>query len=317
MSGAVTVRAARLVEHGKPVEVQEIQLPKPRVGEVLVELSYAGVNPVDRYNALGKVALDGPVPRTLGGEAAGHVDGKPVVVSGQGLGAARDGVFAEAVVVPEGMVIDVPDGVALRDAAAMGVAGLTAWQVVEMGEIGPGDRVLVLGGSGGVGLPAISYAVSKGADVWGQTSNASKAASIAAMGASKAVIAASGAALADAVRDFKPTAVLDSLGGQFTSSVLTVMAQRGRLVLFGASSGSTATIELLSLYRNRLRILTYGGLIATLDERRDGLAHALQALAEGKLRLSVGAELGLDSVNDALDLIADRSVTGKILLKLR
>jgi NADPH:quinone reductase len=317
MSGAVTVRAARLVEHGKPVEVQEIQLPKPRDGEVLVELSYAGVNPVDRYNALGKVALDGPVPRTLGGEAAGHVDGKPVVVSGQGLGAARDGVFAEAVVVPEGMVIDVPDGVALRDAAGMGVAGLTAWQVVEMGEIGPGDRVLVLGGSGGVGLPAISYAVSKGADVWGQTSNESKAASIAAMGASNAVIAADGAALADAVRDFKPTAVLDSLGGQFTSSVLTVMAQRGRLVLFGASSGSTATIELLSLYRNRLRILTYGGLIATLEERRDGLAHALQALAEGKLRLSIGAELELDSVNDALDLIADRTVTGKILLKLR
>jgi NADPH2:quinone reductase len=313
----MTVRAARLVEHGKPLEVQDIELPRPRDGEVLVELSYAGVNPVDRYNALGKVALDGPVPRTLGGEAAGHVDGRPVVVSGQGLGAARDGVFAEAIVVPEGMVIDVPDGVALRDAAAMGVAGLTAWQVVEIGEIGPGDRVLVLGGSGGVGLPAISYAVSKGADVWGQTSNESKAASIAAMGASNAVIAADGGALADAVRDFKPTAVLDSLGGDFTSSVLTVMAARGRLVLFGASSGSTATIELLPLYRNRLRILTYGGLIATLDERRDGLAHALQAAAEGKLRLSIGAELGLDAVNDALDLIADRSVTGKILLKLR
>jgi NADPH2:quinone reductase len=313
----MTIRAARLVGHGKPLEVQEIELPKPRDGEVLVELSYAGVNPVDRYNALGKVALDGPVPRTLGGEAAGHVDGRPVVVSGQGLGAARDGVFAEAIVVPESMVIDVPDGVALRDAAAVGVAGLTAWQIVEIGEIGPGDRVLVLGGSGGVGLPAISYAVSKGADVWGQTSNESKAASIAAMGASNAVIAADGAALADAVRDFKPTAVLDSLGGDFTSSVLTVMAARGRLVLFGASSGSTATIELLPLYRNRLRILTYGGLIATLDERRDGLAHALQAAAEGKLRLSIGAELGLDAVNDALDLIADRSVTGKILLKLR
>jgi NADPH2:quinone reductase len=313
----MSVRAARLVEHGKPLEVQEIELPKPRDGEVLVELSYAGVNPVDRYNALGKVALDGPVPRTLGGEASGHVDGVPVVVSGEGLGAARDGAFAEAIVVPAGTVVEIPDGVPLRDAAAMGVAGLTAWQVVEIGEVGPDDRVLVLGGSGGVGLPAISYAASKGAEVWGQTSNDSKSAAITEMGASRAVVAADATGLAEAVRDFKPTVVLDSLGGDFTASALTVMAQRGRLVLFGASSGPTATIDLLSLYRNRRRILTYGGLIATLDERRHGLEHALVAVAEGRLRVAIGAELDLDSVNDALDLLADRAVTGKIVLKLR
>jgi NADPH:quinone reductase len=312
----MSVRAARLVEHGKPLEVHEIELPKPRDGEVLVELSYAGVNPVDRYNALGKVALDGPVPRTLGGEASGHLAGVPVVVSGEGLGAARDGVFAEAIVVPAGMVVEIPDRVPLRDAAAMGIAGLTAWQVVEIGEVGAGDRVLVLGGSGGVGLPAISYAASKGAEVWGQTSKDSKSEAITEMGASKAVVAADAAGVADAVRDFKPTVVLDSLGGDFTASALTVMAQRGRLVLFGASSGPTATIDLLSLYRNRRRILTYGGLIATLDERRHGLAHALEAVAEGKLRLTIGAELDLDAVNDALDLIADRSVTGKIVLKI-
>ena len=313
----MTVRAARLVEHGKPLEVQEIELPKPRDGEVLVELSYAGVNPVDRYNALGTVAVDGPVPRTLGGEASGHVDGVPVVVSGEGLGAARDGVFAEAVVVPAGMVVEIPDGVSLRDASAIGVAGLTAWQVVEIAEVGATDRVLVLGGSGGVGLSAISYAASKGAEVWGQTSSDGKSAAITDIGASKAVVAADAAEMADAVRDFKPTVVIDSLGGDFTASALTVMAQRGRLVLFGASSGPTATIDLLALYRNRRRILTYGGLIATLDERRHGLTHALEAVAAGKLRLAIGAELDLDSVNDAFDLIAARSVTGKVVLKVR
>lgn len=313
----MSVRAARLLEHGKPLEVQDVELPKPRDGEVLVELSYAGVNPVDRYNALGKVALDGPMPRTLGGEASGHVDGVPVVVSGLGLGAARDGVFAEAIVVPTEMVVQIPSGVSLRDGAAMGIAGLTAWQVVEIGEVGADDRVLVLGGSGGVGLPAISYAVSKGAEVWGQTSNEGKSGAITEMGASNAVVAADAAGLAQAVRDFKPTVVLDSLGGDFTASVLTAMAQWGRLVLFGASAGPTATIDLLALYRNRRRILTYGGLIATVDERRHGLAHALAAVAEGRLRLPIGAELGLDSVNDAFDLIAARSVTGKVILNLR
>jgi NADPH2:quinone reductase len=313
----VSVRAARLVEHGKPLEIQEIELPKPRDGEVLVELSYAGVNPVDRYNALGRVALDGPMPRTLGGEASGRVDGVPVVVCGEGLGSTRDGVFAEAVVVPATMVVEIPPGVSLRDAGAMSVVGLTAYEVVELAAVGPDDRVLVLAGSGSVGLSAISYAASKGAEVWGQTSNENKVAAMTEMGASTAVIAADGPAVADSVRDFKPTVVLDSLGGEFTASSLTVLAQRGRLVLFGASSGPTAEIDLLSLYRNRRRILTHGGLIATVEERHRGLAQALQAVVEGKLRLSIGAELDLASVNDAFDLLASRSVAGKILLKLR
>ncbi len=83
----MSVRAARLIEHGKPLEVQQVELPTPADDEVLVELAYAGVNPVDGYNAAGKVNPDGPLPRTLGGEAAGHLDGVPVVVSGRGLGA--------------------------------------------------------------------------------------------------------------------------------------------------------------------------------------------------------------------------------------
>ena len=169
------VRAARLIEHGKPLEVQQIELPTPADDEVLVELAYGGVNPVDGYNAAGKVNPDGPLPRTLGAEAVGHVDGVPVIVAGHGLGSARDGVFAEAAVVPRDALVEVPDGIDLREAAAVGIVGLTAFSVVELAEIGAADRVLVLAGSGSVGLSAISYAASKGAQVWGQTTNADKA----------------------------------------------------------------------------------------------------------------------------------------------
>lgn len=57
-----------------------------------VELEFGGVNPVDTYVAAGRVNPDGLLPRTLGGEAAGVVDGRPVLVAGEGLGVARDGV---------------------------------------------------------------------------------------------------------------------------------------------------------------------------------------------------------------------------------
>jgi NADPH2:quinone reductase len=312
----VSVRAARLVEHGLPLAIHEVELAAPADAEVLVELEYAGVNPVDRYTAEGKVAPDGPLPRTLGGEGAGRIDGRPVVVAGMGLGATRDGVFAEAALVPTAAVVDVPAGVELRDAAAMGIVGATAWRVVEIGEIGPDDRVLVLGGAGGVGLAVISYAASKGAQVWGQTSRADKAAAIRSQGASDAVVA-DAAGLAEAVRGFKPTAVLDCLGGEFTPAALAALTPRGRLVLYGTSAGAEARIELQHLYRNQLRVLTYGGLGATQDERREAIAYALRAAADGRMRIGIGAEVPLDSINDAFGLLADHSVAGKIVLNLR
>ncbi|HSF26132.1 MAG TPA: zinc-binding alcohol dehydrogenase family protein [Actinomycetes bacterium] len=312
----MSIRAARLAAHGQPLLVQDVELPTPSADEVLVELAYGGVNPFDGYVAAGRVAPDAPLPRTLGGEASGLLDGRPVVIAGEGLGTTRDGVFAEAAVVPRDAVVEVPAGVSLRDAAAMGIVGLTAYRVVQTAHIGPDDRVLVLGGSGAVGLSAISYAASTGARVWGQTRSAAKATAIRDMGAKDAVVA-DAPGLAAAVRDINPTVVLDPLGGAFTSAVLTVMAARGRLVLFGASAGSEATLDLLPLYRNQIQLLTYAGVQATRDERRAGISAALTAAAEGRLRVGIGREVPLEAANDALTALADASIAGKVLLRLR
>jgi NADPH2:quinone reductase len=312
----MSVRAARLIEVGKPLEVQQVELPTPADGEVLVELAYGGVNPVDGYNAAGKVNPDGPLPRTLGAEAVGHVDGVPFIVAGHGLGSTRDGVFAAAAVVPRDALVEVPGGVDLREAAAVGIVGLTAFSVVELAEIGPGDRVLVLGGSGSVGLSAISYAASKGAQVWGQTTNAEKADAIVAMGAAQAVVS-DAAGLTAAIQAFEPTAVLDSLGGGFTPAALAVLVPRGRVVVFGTSAGPEVTIQLQPMYRKYQRILGFGSLGVSASERREGIAGALRAIADGKLRIHIGAELGLDDIGEAFALVADRKVTGKVILKLR
>src|ERR1700716_3493225 len=82
---SATVRAARLREHGKPLAVETVELPTPGPDEVRVEMEFAGVNPVDRYMAEGRVAPDGPLPRTLGSEGAGTAAGRPVLVAGGGL----------------------------------------------------------------------------------------------------------------------------------------------------------------------------------------------------------------------------------------
>jgi len=307
--------AARLLQHGKPLSVEQVELPRPADDEVLVELRFASVNPVDRYTAEGKVAPNGPLPRTLGQEAAGFLDGAPVLVAGEGLGATRDGVFASAAVVPRTAIHPLPDNVPLDAAAALGVVGLTTWRVVELAEVRDGDRVLVLGASGGVGQSVVSYAASKGAEVWGQTGSRDKADSITEAGAKQAVVTDAGG-LADAVGDFAPTVVIDPLGGEFTSSALLALEPRGRHVLFGTSSGTEAKIQLQQLYRRQIQLRTYAGLIATSEERREGIARATEQFAAGRLRITVGRRVPLSAVNEGFAALGDRAVIGKVIVEL-
>ncbi len=308
--------AARLAAHGEALRIEDVELPAPGEGEVAVDLAFAGINPIDRYGIEGRVAADGPLPRTLGAEASGHVEGRPVVVFGTGLGSARDGVWAERAVVPRSAVVPAPAGTDLRAAGAMGLVGRTAWNVVHLAGVGPGDRVLVLGAGGGVGLPVVSLGASLGATVCGQTGTGAKAEAIRAQGAQHVVVTGEDG-LADAVRDFGPTVVIDPLGNGFTPAALSVISAAGRYVLLGTSAGTTATVQLQQLYRNGTRVLGYAGLLLTDDQRRSGLAAALAALADGRLRIVVGRTFPLTEANAAVDASRDRSITGKVMLDLR
>jgi NADPH2:quinone reductase len=307
--------AARLIAHREPLRVEGVGLPAPAEEEVVVDLAFGGINPVDRYAIEGRVAPDGPLPRTLGAEASGYCDGKPVLVHGAGLGSRRDGVWAQRAVAPVSAVIALPGGVDMRAAGAMGIAGLTAWNVVHLAGVGAGDRVLVLGAAGGTGLPIVSLASSLRATVWGQTRHEAKAAVLRAQGAAHVVVT-NADGLAGTVREFQPTVVIDPLGDGFTPAALSAMAVGGRYVLFGTSAGATATLQLQQLYRSALHLLGYGGLQLTDEQRRAGLTGALAAMADGRLRIVVGRTFPLAEVNAAIEASCDRSVTGKVMLDL-
>jgi NADPH:quinone reductase len=314
--GSETVRAARLHTHGEPLVVERVVLPEPTEDEVHVELEFGGVNPIDRYVALGRVNPAGSLPRTLGGEAAGTLDGAPVLVAGEGLGAARDGLWAQAAVVPRGTVTALPDGVATREAAAMGIAGLTALNVVrDLARVTAEDRVLVLGASGGVGSMIVSLAHAAGATVWGQTGSPSKTAGIAEQGADR-VIVAGPEDVAGQVSEFAPTVVFDPLGDGFFAPVVEVTEPRGRIISFGTSAGPEVTFNLQTLYRNMLSLLGYGGMRLGSDERRSGLGAALEALREGALRVRIDDVIALEDVNEAFARLVERRVQGNLVLDL-
>ena len=316
-SGSDTVRAARLVELGAPLQVQEVALPAPAEDEVRVDLQYGGVNPIDRYNAEGQVNPDTPRPRTLGGEAAGEVDGRLVLVAGEGLGFVRDGVWAQAAIVPHEAVLEVPDGVASEHAAAMGIAGLTALNCVRsLARVTAEDRVLVLGASGGVGTMIVSLARAAGATVWGQTGSQAKASAITADGADRVLVGGPEAIAVD-LADYAPTVAFDVLGDGFIAAAVEAMAPRGRIVSLGVSAGADVTLNMRVLYRKMLALLGYGGTILNREERRPGLQAALEAVRAGELKVRIDSVLPLADVNDAFQRLVDRSVQGKLLLDLR
>ncbi|MBB6644896.1 NADPH:quinone reductase [Halobellus ruber] len=170
------MRAVRYHEYGKPdvLGVDEIDRPDPDADEVLVEMRGASVNRVDVLFRAGEYGQL-PLPTIPGGDGAGVVtavgagvdrfeEGDRVFASG--MDRAEGGTFAEYAAIPETKLAHLPDGVSFEVGAALGNVGATAWTALEdLAGIQAGDRVLVHGGSGGVGHAAIQIAASSGADV--------------------------------------------------------------------------------------------------------------------------------------------------------
>ena len=309
------MRAARLHSIGGTLQLDELPDPQPGPGEQLVDIAYASVNPLDVWIAQGNVgAAAANLPWTPGGEATGHVDGRPVLVRGGGLGVVRQGLYCSRIAVPDGWLVPVADGLDLAEVAAMPVAGITAWQALHArAHVEADDRVLVLGASGGVGAMAIQLAKAAGATVWGQTGSAAKVDGIMSNGADNVVVAAADE-LESAAADYQPTVILDALGGPYTDAAIASIANKGRLVVYGTSNDERVSINLRRLYRKGVDLLGYSGLVETADEQRAALDTLLAMMAAGTVRVPVSDVLPLSAAADAHARILGRSVEGKIVL---
>ncbi|MDH6574597.1 zinc-binding alcohol dehydrogenase family protein [Kitasatospora sp. MAP5-34] len=311
------VLAARLADLGGVPVVTEVELSDPAAGEAVVDMYYAGLNPLDTYVIQGSVGGNAVRPRTLGVEGVGLCDGRPVVVHGGGLGIVRDGTWSGRVLAPRDALVPVPDGVALEAAAAAAVVGTTAIRVTwDVGAVRAHDRVLVLGASGGVGQAVSSLCRAAGAQVWGQTGNPDKVKAIAASGVTP--ISASGAAELMVEADpVVPTVVFDALGGEFTAAAVELLADHGRLITYGASAGPDSTLSMRTVYRKNLTIAGYGGVSEPPARIRAGTELALHALRDGQLVIPVHEIYPLARVGEALRALTGRTATGKILLDVR
>src|SRR5256714_11765911 len=280
------MKAARIHRFGETLRIDEVGEPSPGDGEVLVRIEFAAVNPQDIWLTRGTVAGGRQrLPFVPGTEAAVEAEGRRWIVAGGPYGFLRDGFYTERAAVSRDQLVALPEGVDPAQASALRVAGITAWRLVDdVTRVAEGDRVLVLGASGGVGSTLVQLSRARGATVWGQTGSQDNVEAITELGAHRVVVAGA-EGLVPAAAELQPTVVFDPLAGPFTRAAVELLQPHGRLGLFGASAGAEITLPVTGIYRKGLSILSYSGGVEPPERSRRALAEVLGELAAGRLRI--------------------------------
>jgi len=320
------MRAAIIRAHGgaEAIEVADLPDPEPGPGELLVDVTAAGVNFVDVYNRTG--AYPGQLPLQLGTEAAGTVaavgEGVVAVETGDRVAwAMLPGAYATRALVPAARAVPVPAGVDEQTAAAVLLQGMTAQYLTNATyPVQPGDTVLVHAAAGGTGSLVVQMARKRGGDVLATTSTEEKAKLAREAGAVE-VIRYDQVDVAEEVARITGgagvAAVYDGVGATTFDASLASLRPRGYLVLFGASSGPVPPVDPRRLQAGGSLFLTRPTLahyIADREELLERSAAVFDALLDGSLRVRIGGRYALDEVGQAHTDLESRRTTGKLLV---
>ncbi|MER7768250.1 zinc-binding dehydrogenase [Kitasatospora sp. NPDC096140] len=315
---------------GENSQIREVEAPRPGPGQVAIDVAYAGLNFVDVMTRRGDAAYATEWPHRPGKEVAGTVrevgEGVTGLAAGDRVVAAPVGAgLAEVVVAEAALTVPLPDGVALREAAAVPLGLATSVLLLtDAGRFDAGDTVLVHSAGGGIGH-AVAQLVPLlgGGRLIGTVGRPEKAAAAIASGYDHAF--ARDEALPEAIRTATGgrgvDLVLDPLGTEALELDLTVAAPGARIVLFG-NAGGGAVADLPPLGRLMAGNLTVTGfshrfLAATAPERlARAIRRAVDLMADGGLKLPVTELPDLAAVPAAHDAMADGRATGKYVVRV-
>ncbi len=302
--------------------VDEVDEPKVGAGEVLIDVKAAGVNFPDVLLTRGKYQFKPPPPFSPGGEAAGVVKAVGAGVKDFDVGdrvatTLVYGAFAERIVVPEIATVKLPDAISFEVGAATLLTYLTDMHaLVDRAALKSGETLLVLGAAGGVGVAAIQIGKMLGARVVAAASSPEKLAFCKENGADETIDYAK-EDLKERAKTFAPNVVFDPVGGAFAEPALRAIAWEGRYLVVGFASGDIPKIPLnLALLKGCQIVGVFWGQFAMRDpeKNRAHAARVFDAVAAGKLTPRVWKTLPFDRASEALELMEQRKVLGKIVL---
>ena len=340
-----SMRAAIFHENGGPdvVRIENVDVPEPGPGAVLLRVEAAAMNHLDLWVRRG-LPIETTMPHIGGSDVAGRIEATgpavqdldwstryvvdpsigcgecewcrrgdvPLCVRFQILGEHTNGGFAEFVVVPAANLYAVPDSLPLEIAAAAPLATLTAYRaLVTRARLRSGETVLVTGASGGVSTAAIQIAKHVGARVYAVTS-AEYVDRVRALGADVVYDRAQVDFSREIWRETDRRGVdviIDSVGEAFFAQNVRTLARGGRLVVYGATTGPQAQMDLRVVFWKQVEVL--GSTMATPAEFRDAMALVVQ----GAVQPVVDCVMPLEQARDAHERLESGAAFGKIVLR--
>jgi alcohol dehydrogenase len=336
------MRAVVLYEHGgleKLVYEPDYRAPAPGAGDAVVRMRACALNYHDLFTRRGMPGIKVPLPliagndlageiAALGPEVAGFAPGERVLVdpvdrrAGGFLGETMDGGLAELVRVPAHMLVKLDSAIDFGEAAALPVAYGTAHRMmVARGAVKPGETVLILGASGGVGTCCVQLAKLAGATVIACASSEQKLAQLKALGADVCIDYTRCDWVAECRRRFgRPRVfarqenggidvVVNFTGGDSWTKSLKVLRRGGRLLTCGATSGYDPPEDIRYIWTFELNILGSNGWT------REDILALLDLVRTGKLKPVLHPRrFGLAETRDAMALLEERAMVGKVIV---
>jgi len=336
------MKAAVIYEHGGPGSIKyetAFPDPTPQAGEVVVKVHAATLNYHDVFTRNGMPGIKVPMPIIMGLDFSGEIVevgkdveggwkvGDRVMIDpadrktfGGVIGEARHGGLAEYCAVPDHHLVKLPDDVSYEVAASLPVAYGTAWRMMlTIGQVSAGEKVLILGASGGVGTCCVQLAKMAGAEVVAAASSPEKLARLKDLGADHVVdykkedfmkwIFANFGKPGRRVPEKGMDVVVNFTGGDTWVKSLRSVHRGGRILTCGATAGYDPKEDLRFIWTYELKILGSNGWM------RDELLALVEQVRVGKLKPVLDKTYELAHINDAFKQLEDRQVFGKIVVK--
>jgi len=332
------MRAVVFHEHGSTdlLGVEALPEPELQAGDALVEVGATSINGFDPQIVAGSTGLKTPLPMVPCGDYAGRIVGfgpgtdpgdwqvgdrvcPHPFVFGEGMtGETRTGAACERVRIPLTNLIRTPDGVTDEQAACLPIAYGTAYRMLhEKGQVRPGERVLVLGATGGVGVACIQLGSRLGAEMIGVGSAAWKLDKLRDLGATDVIDSSEQDFVAAVHERFgKPRmgggggvdVVINFIGGDSWAAALRCIAPGGRMLTCGATAGFSPPTDIRYIWTYEQTIIGSNGWMPS-----DQVA-LLELVAGGELLPEIHAVRPLEETAASIQELADRQVVGKIVI---
>lgn len=319
------MRAFVVSDHGTPPAVLEVAEPSPGPGQVRIRIHACGLNFADLLMAKGTYQDTPALPFTLGMEIAGVVEALGDGVTTPAIG-TRVAVFegagglAEAGVFSAARCVEIPATMPFEEAAGFIVAyGTSHLALTDRAHLQKGERLLVLGAAGGVGLTAVELGAAIGAEVIAVARGPDKLAVAKAAGAAHVIDSDTSDIRAEVKALGGADVVYDAVGGDGFKAAMRATNPGGRIVVIGFASGDIPQIPANHLLVKNIDAIGFywGGYLKWAPERlAKSLGQLMEMYEAGSLSPHIGAQRPLDQAADALELLRSRKVAGKVVVTI-